>query len=167
MSPSVKRTFEETYLGQLRTFVDSRPLISPGARAIIRDEHGRLLLIRRRDNGIWGLPAGGLELQESILDYLKREAWEETGLEVLQATPIALYTEPRFAFTTAFGDQIQMFAVAFRVDRWQGTLVASTDETTHVRFFTPDELPKDLPALYRETLADLECYEQTGQFILK
>ncbi|HZU70795.1 MAG TPA: NUDIX domain-containing protein [Ktedonobacteraceae bacterium] len=167
MPPLEKRTFEETYLGQLRKLVGSRPLISPGARAIIRDEHGRFLLIRRRDNGIWGLPAGGLELQESILDCLKREIWEETGLEVLQATPIALYTEPRFAFTTAFGDQIQMFAVAFRVDRWQGTLVAATDETTHARFFAPDELPKDLPALYRETLADLECYEQTGQFILK
>jgi len=72
-----------------------------------------------------------------------------------------------FDITTAFGDQIQMFALAFRVDRWQGAVVASTDETTHARFFAPDKLPLDLPALYRETLADLEHYEQTGQFILK
>jgi 8-oxo-dGTP pyrophosphatase MutT (NUDIX family) len=162
-----QRPFEESYLGQLRQLVGSRSLISPGARAIIRDEDGRLLLIRRSDNGRWGMPAGSLELQESILDCLKREVREETGLEVLQATPIALYTEPRFAFTTAFGDHIQMFAVAFGVDRWKGTLVASTDETTHACFFAPNELPKNLPALYRETLADLEHYEQTGQFILK
>ncbi|HLJ32345.1 MAG TPA: hypothetical protein VKU38_01780, partial [Ktedonobacteraceae bacterium] len=59
------------------------------------------------------------------------------------------------------------FALAFRVDRWQGTIVTSTDETTHAGFFTPDELPMELPALYSETLADLELYEQTGQFILK
>jgi len=44
-----------------------------------------------------------MELNESILNCLMREVWEETGLEVLEATPIALYTEPRFAFTTAFG----------------------------------------------------------------
>jgi 8-oxo-dGTP pyrophosphatase MutT (NUDIX family) len=162
-----QRAFEASYLGQLRKLVGSRTLISPGARAIILDEQGRLLLIQRSDNGAWGMPAGSLELQESILDCLEREVREETGLEVLEATPIALYTEPRFAFTTAFGDQIQMFALAFRVDRWQGSIVTSTDETTHARFFAFDELPIDLPALYRETLVDLEHYEQTGQFILK
>ena len=162
-----QRAWEESYLGQLRKLVGSRILICPGARAIIRDERGRLLLIRRSDNGAWGMPAGSMELHESILGCLKREVWEETGLEVLQATPIALYTEPRFTFTTAFGDQIQLFALAFRVDRWQGAVVTSTDETTHARFFALDELPTDLPALYRETLADLEQYEQTGQFILK
>src|SRR5581483_10738365 len=99
--------FEDSYLGQLRKFVGSRLLISPGARAILRDEQRRVLLIRRHDNGTWGMPAGSLELQESILDCLKREVWEETGLEVLQATPIALYPEPRFAFLTVFGDPIQ------------------------------------------------------------
>ncbi len=162
-----QHSFEESYLGQLRKLVGSRMLISPGARAIIRDEQGCILLVRRSDNGAWGMPAGSLELNESILDCLKREVWEETGLEVLEATPIALYTEPRFAFHTSFGDQIQMFALAFRIDRWQGTVVTSTDETTHARFFAPDELPINLPTLYRETLADLEHYEQTGQFILK
>ncbi len=159
--------FEESYLGQLRKLVGSRMLISPGARAIIRDERGQILLIRRSDNGSWGMPAGSLELHESILDCLKREVQEETGLHVLQATPIALYTEPRFAFTTSYGDQIQMFAVAFRVDSWEGNIVTSTDETTHAGFFALDELPTDLSALYRETLEDLGRYERTGQFILK
>jgi hypothetical protein len=60
-----------------------------------------------------------------------------------------------------------MFALVFWVDRWQGTLVTSTEETISARFFAPDDLPANLPALYRETLADLEYYERTGQFILK
>src|SRR5712692_728684 len=160
-------SFEESYLGQLRKLVGPRTLISPGARAIIRDTQGGVLLVRRSDTGTWGMPAGSMELHESILNCLKREVREETGLEVLEATPIALYTEPRFAFTTAFGDHIQMFALVFRVDRWQGTIVTSTDETTHARFFALAELPMYLPAVYRETLADLERYEQTGQLILK
>ena len=162
-----QKPFEESYLGQLRKLVGSRPLICPGVRAIIRDEQGRILLIRRSDNGAWGMPAGSMELNESILDCLKREVWEETGLKVLEATPIAVYTEPRFAGVTAFGDHIQLFSLVFRVDRWQGTVATSTDETTHARFFALDELPTDLPALYRETLVDLEQYEQTGHFILK
>ena len=160
-------TFEESYLGQLRQLVGSRTLITPSARAIIRNDQGHILLIQRSDDSTWGMPAGFMELQESILDCLKREVWEETGLEVLEATPIALYTEPRFAHTAASGDQIQVFAVVFRVERWQGSIVTCTDETTHACFFAPDDLPMDMTALYRETLADLEHYEQTGQFVLK
>ncbi len=108
--------FEESYLGQLRQLVGSRPLITPSARAILRDDGGRVLFIRRRANDTWGVPAGFMELDESILDCLKQEVREETGLEVLEATPIALYTEPRFVHTTASGEHIQVFAVVFRVD---------------------------------------------------
>lgn len=82
-----------------------------GARAIIHDERGRILLVKRSDNGAWVMPAGSIELNESILDCLKREVWQETGLEVLEARPIAIYSEPRFAFTTAYGDHTQMFSV--------------------------------------------------------
>lgn len=85
---------------------------------------------------------------------------------MLEATPIALYSEPRFAFTSAFGEHTQLFALVFRVDRWSGTLATSTDEITHAGIFALDDLPESLPALYLETLEDLRRYEQLRQFIL-
>ena len=163
----IKRSYEESYLGQLRKLIGNRTIISVGARAIVLDEQGRVLLVQRSDNGKWVMPAGSIELNESILDCLKREVWEETGLEVLEATPIALYTEPRFAFTTAYGDHYHMFAVVFRVNHWQGALATATDETTHAQFFALHELPDDVPALYLETLKDFQQYERTKEFILK
>jgi 8-oxo-dGTP diphosphatase len=51
------------------------------AAAIVRDD-GRVLAIRRRDNGRWEPPGGILELNETIEDGLKREVHEETGLDV-------------------------------------------------------------------------------------
>lgn len=51
------------------------------AAAIVRDD-GRVLAIRRRDNGRWEPPGGILELDETIEDGLKREVREETGLDV-------------------------------------------------------------------------------------
>lgn len=112
----VQLSYEESYIGQLRALVGNRTLITPSARAIVLDQLGHVLLVRRSDNGAWGMPAGAMELNESILDCVKREVWEETGLEVLTATPIAIYTEPRFAFTTAFGDHAQMFTMVFCID---------------------------------------------------
>jgi len=53
-----------------------------------------------------------------------------------------------------------MLSIVFRVDAWQGTLATSTDEATDARFFALDDLP-ELPALYQETLADVQRFYGT------
>jgi 8-oxo-dGTP diphosphatase len=63
------------------------PRHSVSVAAVITDDHGRALLAQRRDNRHWEPPGGVLELGETIEDGLRREAREETGLEV---EPIAL-----------------------------------------------------------------------------
>ena len=156
--------FHDSYLGQLRALVGNRRLITPGIRAIIQDERGQVLLVRRRDSDTWAMPAGSIELGESVLDCLKREVREETGLNVISATPIALYSEPRFSFTNAYGAEHQIFAIVLRVDEWEGTLLQETEETFEARFFDLTDLPA-LPALYQETLDDLRKFD--GHLILK
>lgn len=47
--------------------------------AVMRD--GKLLWMRRRDNGLWTLPGGHLEDNEEPLDGAARELTEETGLD--------------------------------------------------------------------------------------
>lgn len=158
--------YHESYLGKLRKLVGKQKLISISARAIIQDEQERILLVQRSDNGHWVMPAGSLELGESIYNCVKREVREETGLTVQHAYPIALYSDPRYSFVTAYGDPYQMFSVVFVVDSWSGELRVQTNETRDAGFFDLEALP-ELPELYAETLADLECYKQTGQFILK
>ncbi len=98
-------SWQDSCVGQLRKVVGNRKLITPSARAVIQDQQGHVLLVRRSDNGAWVMPAGSMELGESVMDCLRREVWEETGLEVLAATPIAIYSQLRFAFTTAYGGQ--------------------------------------------------------------
>lgn len=155
--------FEDSYLGQLRALVGNRTLIAPGVRAIVRDDAGRILLVRRSDTGAWVMPAGSMELGESVWDCLVREVWEETALDVTEATMIALYSAPRFAFTNAYGGQHQMVSFVFCVDAWAGDLQTRT-ETVDARFFPHDALPT-IPDLYRETLDDLNRYD--GRLILK
>ena len=59
--------------------------IIPCVGAIVRDEAGRLLVIRRRHDpsrGLWSLPGGRVEQGESAEDAVVREVAEETGLRV-------------------------------------------------------------------------------------
>jgi 8-oxo-dGTP diphosphatase len=60
---------------------------SVSVSGVVIDDHGRALLIRRRDNLHWEPPGGVLELGETIHDGLRREVRQETGLDV---DPVAL-----------------------------------------------------------------------------
>jgi 8-oxo-dGTP diphosphatase len=57
----------------------------PCVGAVIKDERGRLLLIRRGHEpgaGLWSLPGGRVEPGETDAEALVREMREETGLAV-------------------------------------------------------------------------------------
>ena len=153
--------FEASYLGQLRALVGNRMLITPGASALIRDDKGQILLIQRSDNLEWAIPGGSMELGHSVYDTLVREVCEETGLEVISATLFAIYSEPRFAFKNAYGNEHQPVRFSFRVDEWRGTLVTETDESVDARFFSADQVPDR----YQEALSDLATF--AGTVILK
>jgi len=45
---------------------------------------GKIVLVRRRDTGEWGLPGGIINWGEEVSAAAKRELWEETGLELLK-----------------------------------------------------------------------------------
>ena len=140
--------------------------IQPAARAVIFDERGRILLIRRGDNKQWALPAGGMEPGESVTECMAREVWEETGLTVETSVAFAIYSEPRFTAPTR--PDAQLLTVAYRVDGWSGELDRVTDETDDARWFTLEELRglPDLMAMYLETVEDCLAVEEGG-FVVK
>jgi 8-oxo-dGTP pyrophosphatase MutT (NUDIX family) len=160
--------WNESYQGKLRARVgDHEVLLFVGARAVLRDGAGRLLLIRRSDNGQWALPAGALEIGESIVETAVREVFEETGLTATELTPFALYTGKDFLGTNMFGHTYQLHTTAFRIDAWTGELVTRTEETTDARFVAVDELPEPLSGSVERSLRDLAEFEASGRLIVR
>ena len=153
-----------SYFKMMRKLVGTGCLFLPGVRAIIPNEVGEILLQRRTDMPLWGLPAGSLELDETALEALKREVREETALEVLQAKPIALYSGARQKFTYPNGDQVQCFAISFIVRQWEGSPQADGAEGSEVRFFPLSQLPKNIMNIHAQTIEDYKRYD--GKFIL-
>ena len=56
--------------------------------AILRNEKGEFLLLRRSENshsnpGKWDLPGGKLNHRESLEEAAVREVWEETGISIV------------------------------------------------------------------------------------
>ena len=140
--------------------VGNRMLLTPGLRGLIRNEQGHVLFVRRRDNGKWGILAGGIELRETVFEELQREVKEETGLVVMSATLIAVYSGDRVRFTSAYGCEYQGLAFAFRIDQWCGDLVRETAETTDAQFLDKSQFP-DAYSQYQESLEDLNGFSGT------
>jgi 8-oxo-dGTP pyrophosphatase MutT (NUDIX family) len=153
------------YVEELRQLIGNRLILVPGIRAIIRDEAGAVLLQLRGDFKIWGLPAGAMELGESVQDALRREVFEETNLTVLKARPFGIYTNPANAITYPNGDQSQPYTTAFLVDEWSGTVTPDGDESLDLRFFPLDALPPpdQLVPAHRRVFDDMLRFLDTGE----
>jgi 8-oxo-dGTP diphosphatase len=81
--------------GMMTVTTPPRPAI--GVSAIIFDEDERVLLIQRGNppaSGFWHFPGGKLEAGESLVEGIRREVKEETGLEV-NIGPIMAVVERR------------------------------------------------------------------------
>jgi len=162
----VSLSWAESYMGQLRILAgDERTLILVGARCVVRDGDGRVLLIKRSDNGEWALPAGSMELDETMRECAIREVLEETGLVARAVTPFALYSKLSLA-PNMFGHRYQLLSLGCRVDGYSGTLERVTDETTDTGFFATDAFPDGTRSSVHRALADLARFEATGEFAL-
>lgn len=151
----------KSYVKRMRERIGSMRMFVPGVRAVILNDAGEVLLQRRTDMALWGLPAGSVELDETVLEALRREVAEETSLEIIEAEPMGLYCGPTQKNTYPNGDEIQCFAIAFIVRRWEGRPRADGVEGSDLRFFALSQLPEDLVPFHRETLEDYGKYEGT------
>lgn len=80
----------------------------------VRRPPGQLLLVRRRDNGVWELPGGRVDIGESAQAAAIRETAEEAGLLVRIIGLVGLYTRPGQIVRGADGVVRQQFAVVLR-----------------------------------------------------
>ncbi|MEO3802908.1 NUDIX domain-containing protein [Nonomuraea sp. B1E8] len=76
------------------------------ASVFVRDEAGRLLLLRRTDNDLWTIPTGGVKRGETVAQAGARECREETGLDVEVIGLVGVFSTPDHVIVYLHGDQV-------------------------------------------------------------
>lgn len=130
--------------------------VKAGVGVIIVDDCGRVLLERRRDNGLWGLVGGGVDPGESVEAAALREALEETGLAVEITGLVGVYSDPgqgRIVTYPDNGDSRHLVDTVVTAAIVSGRIQIS-EESLELAFFSASDLPEDLVPPAREPLRD-------------
>ena len=108
----------------------------------------KLLLERRRDCDLWGLPGGGVKGREPERRAIAREVWEETGLRLPEAAfqKVAVFDEPGRIASFQDGSVWRMVVVLYRASLGQEPKLRLSAESRELRFFAREEL-KNLPVI--------------------
>lgn len=110
----------------------------PGTSIIPILPDGRIVLIRRRDNGRWALPGGIVDWGEDIPNTIRRELKEETGLDLVQIRRlVGVYSAPDR------DPRIHSICIVVEADVEGEMEVEDTLEVTEIQAFSPDSLPSE------------------------
>jgi ADP-ribose pyrophosphatase YjhB (NUDIX family) len=130
------------YVVGLRKHIGHATLVMPASAAVILDQAGRVLLIRRGDGRGWSLPGGMMEPGEMIVECLIREVREETGLEVEPVRLVGIYSDPAYTqITYPNGDRVHFVSATFHCRVTGGELRADGEESLEVAYFSARDLP--------------------------
>ncbi|MCP2164424.1 NUDIX hydrolase [Goodfellowiella coeruleoviolacea] len=113
--------------------------IRTAVSAVVRDQAGRVLMIRRTDNNRYAIPGGGMEPGETVTGAVVREVGEETGINVEVTGFIGIYSNPRHVIEFSDGEVRQEFSLCFAA-RPIGGQVRTSDESSEVDWVEPDQL---------------------------
>ena len=108
----------------------------PGTSIIPILPDGRIVLIRRRDNGRWALPGGVVDWGEDISTTVRRELREETGLELVKIRRlVGVYSAPDR------DPRIHSICILVEAEVQGKMNIKDTLEVIEIEAFPPSSLP--------------------------
>jgi ADP-ribose pyrophosphatase YjhB (NUDIX family) len=118
------------------------PKVAVGA--VVGNDAGEILLVKRADSGIWLYPTGWADVGYSPAEVAVKEVFEETGIECEPVRLIAVLDGLRLGFT-----RIPLYSLVFHCRSVGGELCAHPLECADVGWFAEDALPTPLAGAER------------------
>ena len=127
------------YIKNLRKKYGDDWLILNATAVVITNEKNEVLLQKRSDSRLWGLPGGLLELDESIEQCAIREVKEETNLDIKIEKFLGVFTNPFMRWKTKDYAKVIVFALTAKMI--DSELKVNDSESLELKYFQYETLP--------------------------
>ena len=134
--------------------VVNAPVRTIGCGVIIENDKGEILLQKRRDNGLWAIIGGSMEIGEKFIETVKREAFEEAGIEIKELTLFGIYSGEDRIITYPNGDICCGTGIIFKTTAYSGEIQNNTEEALEHRFFDKTTLPDNINKYDKQIIID-------------
>lgn len=146
--------YRGNYIKKMRKTVGHAPLMVTSCGVIIENADHEILLQKRRDNGCWALPGGSMEIGEKFIDVVKREVFEEAGIEIGELELFGIYSgEDRIIFYPN-QDVCCVTSIVFLTSQYRGNIQNGTDEALKHCFFSKMNLPENINNFDKKIISD-------------
>ncbi len=141
----------DSYLTYIQKKIEDGPFITVDAIIVIGD---KIVLIKRKNPPFgWALPGGFVDYGENLEKAAKREAKEETNLELEDLRQFHTYSDPRR------DPRFHTVSTVF-IARGKGILQSGSD-ADEAKLFSLNELPDEIAFDHREILKDYIKFKQS------
>jgi ADP-ribose pyrophosphatase YjhB (NUDIX family) len=130
----------KSYIAKIRAPVVDEYLMLNACAVVVVNEKNEVLLQKRSDNGLWGLPGGLMELNETIQEAAIREVKEETNLDIVLKRFIGIFVNPFMRWREK--DLAKIYSFAFLAEIVGGELMVNDTESTELKYFSFENLPE-------------------------
>ena len=130
------------YIMDLRKKVGHDRLLFVGTGVIVYKD-GKVLLQKRRDNGLWASHGGAAEIGEYLEDAARRELYEETGLIAGCLELLDIFSGPEGLYTYPNGDDVYVIGACYICRDFSGEINPQAEEVVALEWFEWDNLPGD------------------------
>lgn len=133
------------YIPYLRKMCGHSLVISIGLTCMIIDKEKELVLLeKRKDNGLYCFPGGSIDLGEEVLDGVKRECYEETGIKLDELTLFMIRSGEKTRIKYPNGDETEYLDLVFLsyVDSDKVIFNPHDDESTRIEFVPFSHFPE-------------------------
>ncbi len=146
--------YRGNYIVEMRKVVGHAPLRTIGCGVIIENDKGEILFQKRRGNGLWAIIGGSMGVGENFIETVKREAFEEAGIEIKELTLFGIYSGEDRIITYPNGDICCGTGIIFKTTAYSGEIQNNTEEALEHRFFDKTNLPDNINKYDKQIIID-------------
>ncbi len=137
---------EKDYIPYMRKMIGHKRMLTVGLCCIILNAKNQILLEKRTDNGKYCLPGGSLDFDETVIEGVKREVREETGILLQDVSLFMIQSGSKMQLTYPNGDVTDYMDLCFisYVDSKAIDLNKDhDDESSLIAFYDLDKIPEE------------------------